>query len=50
MRYTTPLYELEVVNTVDAICASAAISTYKDSEGNTVQEMDYSFSNIFNKK
>ena len=50
MKYTSPLYRLVVVDTGDIICSSPSISTYEDENGNTVQEMDFSFSSILKNK
>lgn len=48
MKYTSPKYE-NVAFSKDVLCASYESTTYKDSTGNTVQEMNFSFSSIFKK-
>ena len=49
MKYTAPIYENVAVDTIDVICASATVTTYQDKDNNTVEEHNYSFSDIFSK-
>lgn len=47
MKYSAPLYENVALDTKDVICTSSFVSTYVDENGNTVEEHNYSFSNLF---
>ena len=49
MKYVSPLYENEAIASCDIVCSSAQVSTYQDKDGNTVEEHDFSFLNLFKK-
>ncbi len=49
MKYITPLYANIEISSKDVVCASYNTSVYEDKDGNSVQEMDFSFSSIFKK-
>ena len=46
MKYTSPNYEKFNIASKDVACASFNSTTYEEN-GKTVQQMDFSFSNIF---
>ena len=46
MKYISPEYSKVNIASRDVACLSFGASTYEDKNGNTVQEMDFAFSDI----